>query len=360
MSQTEFTNQFMQDKIMYDSLSQAIRLAKENDLEEKDIRALLATKRDLKTKYANNVSEALSRMSLSQNVLPLGGSWYGIRYISDKGEMSLEIEILNSKDLHVVQRDGRHERELNRKELNTFTPGIINESELEMYKQTIRSKAHALLLEQTGIAFNVEVGESELLVQEDYELEQPVNVSAHAGVRYVQRVLKLWTNNDAKAEQYRKDTANEINGAILDIYNRATQVWESDDGFTYHYEEDSNLMFVKGSMSGKPNIVTLYPEEFGFNTDINRLIVKEQLDVMATAYDELLEAEDTYEKVSGDAERHIEDINNEISLLEAKVGALVAKRAVINAEQEQQSKQVASAKAKYTLEFNKLFKKWDT
>lgn len=349
----EFKELFMKDKFLYDSLSQAIKLAKTNGLNDKQIKPLTMAKQELKTKCAKNNEKLLRGMPLSENIVHLQDSWYAIRHTNDKGDITVKQECLRSEDIHIIKRDGRHENELRRTQLDDFLPAIQSAEALEIYKEQIKSNGHSLVYDHTGVLIQ---GEHVQSTAEEVEEEKVTTVSSHAGMRWVQRVMNHATKDDKKAEEYRRMHLQVINTGILDSFGKAHQVWQSDrDGITYWFDETANMMFVVGSN----NIITLYEEDFGFTPDMNRMIVQEQLKVLAQVHDALRQAEDNHEKGIRLLEGEIKAINDELSILEAQMGLLVAKRATMNAEREQNSKEVKLARARYDVEFDKLFKKWD-
>lgn len=370
---TDIKAQFMADKCLYDGLSQAVRLAKNSGLDERDIKPLILLKQKHKKIVVEAHSKLLKIMPLSQNTLPLGDDWYAIRYLNDKTNTEVKIEIMKDKDIGLLARDGRYERELTRKELDTMLPGLIDEDALELYKQSLQKRARELVFEHTGVLIDSdgvtsiplgsmpingmpEVPEvTEEPIEEDDEFK-PVTVSVHAGMRYVQR--RLGIKNEVAAEEYRRKNTEEVIEAVLDGFGTATKVWEDDDEIAYWFDPD-NLMYVVGMQGGNPNIITLYEEDFGFDKHINRLVAEEQLKVLAKVKNELNEAEANTADANERLEGEVNGIKDEITALESQIEMLVAKRAKLIADRDLGKKGVKAIRDRYNAEFNKLFKKWD-
>lgn len=371
---TDVRAQFMADKCLYDGLSQAIKLGKQIELNDKQLKPLVLMKQKYKKVFSDNTSKLLTSMPLGKNILELGDSWYGIRFLNEKTNMDIKIEPISEQDINYLKRDGRYERELSKKELDTMLPGLISAEVLEVYKQKMQARGRELLFEHTGVLVDSDGVVSKLIgtpiaeepepvdepteeiiedaVDEDYE---PVTVSVHAGLRYVQR--KLGIKSEVAAEEHRRKNVRDINEAVLDGFGNAEKVWE-DDGIAYWFDKD-NLMYVVGKQDGYPNIITLYEEEFGFDKSINRTITLAQLDVLAKVREELNKAEVNVSGANNLMEGEIQGINDEIRALESQVELLVAKRAKLMADRELGNKQVKAVKDRYVAESNKLFKKWD-
>src|SRR5690606_24079240 len=91
----KYKEEFIELRTKHDSMSQAIRLAKSYSLGDKAIQPLILVKQELAEELRKGVQKILKSMNLSDNVIHIHGRWYGVRYISDKGDMSLKLDILN-------------------------------------------------------------------------------------------------------------------------------------------------------------------------------------------------------------------------------------------------------------------------
>jgi hypothetical protein len=345
----EYKALFMADKLTYDSLSQAIRIGKANDHDDKTLRPLMLLKQQYKKQCASNSAKLLKQMSLSQNLLQLEGNWYAIRYVNDKHDTCLKVDII--LESHLLQRDGRHERELSRVDLDTLLPAMIDEESLELYKQHLVKQAHDILRHHNIETWSAT--EEEPVADED----KPVMCSAHAGLRWVQRIMGI--KNETQAEEYRRKNYKEVQEAVLSGYASAEKVWEDDDGITYWFDAD-NILYVRGMQSGVPNIITLYEEDFGFSKPINRMITLEQLAVLRGVKEDLMQLEGDAKEISARVNADVQGINDEISVLESQIALLVSQRQSLLAERDLGNKKTKATKDKYVAEFNKLFKKWDT
>lgn len=343
----------MATKAEYDSLHQAIRLAKLHNADDKNIRDMVLAKEELKSRRVSDDAKILKLMTLATNVINMQGSWYAIRYLNDKNDLAISLEILNSNDIHVLQRDCRSERELSRKELAALVPGCIDEVELEIHKQSSINKAHQYLHDYCGIVIEDTESPSEA------EVERPVNVSAHVGMRWVQRKLGIGVNNETVAEDYRRTHLKEVEAGVLEGYSNAEVVWVAEDGIEFSFGED-NIMYVKGNQNGYNNLVTLYEEDFGFTKDINRMITFKQLEVLAQARQSLWDTEREQDELLKGTDDAIRDIVDKVALLQSQIELLHAEKATLMSVKDQHLKVMKVARNKYSSEFNKLFKKWNS
>lgn len=336
---SDFKESFMQAKAEYDALEQAIRLAKLNGADDKSIQPLIRMKQSVKEVYHSSCTELLSKMTLSSNVLHIKDSWYAVRYLSHHADACLMVVPLNQKDLPILQRDGRKERELQEQDIDILLPSCIDEAFVEFYKQTIDKKAKEYVYDHLGM----EIADGQ---------PDKITVSAHAGKRWVQR--KLGIKGDVQAEECRRTHLKEIEEAVLEGFSKAELVWAGDDQIDYYFD-DENIMYVVGNNT----IITLYEEDFGFTKEINRMIVYKQLEVLREAYKEVEEAERQCANNVQGIDEEVQAITDEIAVLESKIEVLLAKRATLYANKEQSSKQVKLARDSFMAEFNKLFKKWE-
>lgn len=347
--------QLMEDKCLHDSLSQAIRIAKNSGIDEKRIKPILLEKQKYKKICATNNDKVMRAMPLSTNVMQLEDGWHAIRYINKDADLMLKIDIIKPDDAYLLKRDARHERELSREQLDTLLPSLIDEEALELYKQKLATRAAQLLYEYTG--FEVIAVDMEEVDNPNEPQPEITMASAHAGKRWVQRIMGI--KSDAEAEEYRRTHVREVNEAVLEGYADAELVWEEKaDDITYWFDND-NVMYVKGKQNGVPNIITLYEENFGFSKEINRMITFQQLEVLSKAKSNLVDAEFVVEVNKSQVEADVQAINDQIAVLESQIALLVAKRAERLNVREQSTKELKLAKDTYTAEFNKLFRKWD-
>lgn len=354
MSNKFNVDRYMSTKIEYDSLNQAIRLAKTNGADEKDIKKLILNKQTIKDIRAVDDAKLLKLMPLGSNLYHLSGGWYAIRYLNEKNDLALSHEILNPNDEHVLVRNGKVERELSRMELEILVPGCIDEVALELYKQTVSKEAHRHLHDYCNIVIDQEpIDEPE--DTEEVVGPMPISVSSHAGMRCVQRKLGIGAGNEIVAEEYRRLNYREVEQIVLEGYERSEHVWTGDDGIEFSLDGD-NFMYVKGENT----IITMYEEDFGFSKEINRMITMEQLQVLAKARESLRQSEQEYEDANRDSDGQIKAIVDQMEILSNQLAWLGAEKATILAVNEQNGKKMKLDKSKYSAEFNKLFKKWDS
>lgn len=343
-------DRYMATKIEYDSLNQAIRLAKTNGAEEKDVKRLILDKQMTKDIRTVDDAKLVKSMPLGSNILHLTNGWCAIRYLNEKNDLSISHEILNPNDEHVLLRDGRVERELSRTELEVLVPGCIDEVALELYKQTVVRGAHKKLYDYCNITIL-----DEEVIESIEQVVRPITVSSHAGMRYVQRKLGIGANNEVVAEEYRRLHARDVEQKVLEGYMKSEPVWTGDDSIVFSLDAD-NFMYVMGDN----NIITLYEEDFGFSKEINRMITLEQLVVLSKARESLRQSEQEYEDATRDSDGSIKAIVDQMEILSNQLAWLGAEKATIQAVNEQNGKKMKLDKSKYSAEFNKLFKKWDS
>lgn len=352
-------DKLMTDKHKYDVICQAFKLAKAEELDGNQLKPLTMAKQKYKKVCAQNTHDLLRSMPLNTNVINMRDNWHAVRYVDTKGNIHLITDLLKPDEVYLIKRDGRNERELSRNDYENLVPAMRDDDALEAYKLQLQADAWVLLGEELGIDVPDALYEDEQQLEESIEEaelpeeDKPITASLHALLRWIQRIIGV--TNEAKAEMYRRNNHDEVNEAVLDGFGTAEKVWEDDDGITYWFDPN-NVMYVVGRDS---IIITLYEVSFGFSKAINRMIVFEQLAVLKAAKDALEYQATDSARIASDAESEVQAINDQIALLEAKIAEMVSKRAVEMAQRDEAHKLVNTSRAKYTAEFNKLFKKWD-
>jgi hypothetical protein len=341
---TDTISKFMDMKLAYDSLSQAIKLANTNMLEEKKVMPLIAEKAKLKEKYVKENEALVKKMPLASNLIDLGDGWYGIRYVNEKADTQLKTELLLGTELWCIERDGRNESELTRAQLEALLPSIIDEGALEEYKVVLHNRACTIVHERCGL-FIAPVGA-------EASVTRMTAVSHHAGVRWVQR--KMGITNDLRAEEYKRANLREIEGAVLEGFFSAEHLWTDDDGVEYYFDPD-NTMYVLVNHT----IVTLYESDFTFAKHINRDIVFAQASVIKECYDAWGQAEHKHAEVVGAIGGQLDAIDGEIGELEVRMQLLNSRRQTLVSQREESQHDTSYHRTKYFNECNKLFKKHD-
>jgi Mg2+ and Co2+ transporter CorA len=337
---TEFKEEFINTKMQCDVLEQSIRLAKLNGADDKAVQPLIRMKQSAKEVFNESSAQLMANMQLSTNIVHLKDSWYAVRYVNHRADICIKVVPLNQKDLPILQRDGRKERELCEQDIDNLLPGCMDEAYMDLYNQTLNKRAREYLYDHLGMEI------------EDEQRDR-ITISAHAGKRWVQRKLDI--KGDTQAEEYRRTHFKEIEEAILESFGKAELVWSGDDQIDYYFDSE-NIMYIVGNNT----IITLYEEDFGFTKEINRMIVYKQLEVLREAYKEVEEAERQYADAIQGIDEEVQAITDEIAVLESKIEVLLARRSALYANMEQSNKQVKLARDSFMAEFNKLFKKWET
>lgn len=336
--------ELLEIKYNYDAMDEAVRIAATNGVD--NFKEMTIVKNNLKDQYIAVKKEVLANMSLRTNVIQLEGSWHAVRYMDNKLDTHLKLYLLNPSDTFVLLRDCNTESNLSKKELDTFIPGIIDQPAIDNYKTSVQSKAITILGEYTG--------EEWTLSNEDKEEEQKqITVSHHARQRWVER--RLGIKGNTQIDNYIRENYTQINEDIIKEFKGSEHFWhEPTDNVDFYFDE-ANFMYVYCDN----NIVTLYEEDFGFTTEINRIVTLQQKEVIKEAHNELLSATDEHDEVMQRVNREIQSVEDEIKVLEQKIDLLRSnKRSVLN-EQEESLQKLKYHQATYNAETNKLFKKWE-
>src|SRR5690606_37062945 len=182
----------------------ALTRANEEGIKQTEVQSLVTRKQKARDAYLKTESKVLSRMNLSTNVIELQDAWVAIRYVNGSGDLSLEIESINYGDRYLLKRDGRVEKEVTIPVLEYLMPACIDSDEKTQMDYQVLQRATKLLEALTsyeapqddidpGAVLDSEVGTG------------TTSVSKHSATRYVQRVLKIGANNEAVAEEHRRD-----------------------------------------------------------------------------------------------------------------------------------------------------------
>jgi hypothetical protein len=333
----------------YDSITKALeKAACYEGILDKDRKRLSSKRSTLKDQMEGITSDIVRSMGLSKNVIAVRDNWFIIRYIDKQANTKIVLDVLEPKDLYVVQRDGRNERELQEGELTTLLPGIIDIGGRKNYEAEVDRITEQLLYDIAGI---VPVNEPEY-IPEPVPMPLEHIMSNHAGVRWIQRMLELHTSNEEDAKQYLKEHYNEIEEEVLQAASKAKIVWKDEEGIEYLFDS-GNVMYVRGE---KGRIITLYEVDFGFNEDINRTITLQQLKVIKACGEEVQQYKDEQAKMSKDSSKELQTIGDEIKFYEAKINTLKSKASTMGYQLTEADRKVAEARAKLKLESNKIFK----
>ena len=329
---------FWECKVEYDVVTQAIKMA--SNLGRQDIASILTTRKETVKGHHSKALQSLTKVASSPgvntNIHHLRGSWYVVRYVNDKNQISVSVEPLLEKDLHLIERDPCLERDLSRTDINSLMPALINEEALEQYKVSQRRGACDMLME-----YGIEV-----------DSDGCAMVSVHAARRWVQRVVGI--KSESQAEDYRRSNSADVTKSVLESFNRAEVLWVGLDGCEYYFDQD-NIIYVYNDNT----IITLYEAEFGFDKSINRMIALSQIGIIQKMVDDLRIAEENCENTLRDIQAEFQYVVDEIKEKEAELEKLKARKNVLSSCREETMKSVELSKARFNSEFNKLFKKWE-
>jgi hypothetical protein len=328
----------------YDSVAKALeRAVSYEGIVEKDRRKMSSRKSTLKDQIAAITGDIVRSMGLSKNIVLVRDNWYIVRYINKQADTKIVLEILEPKDIYLIQRDGRNERELQENELNTLLPGIIDIGGRKDYESTVDHIVEQMLFDMAGILPIIETDSAPEVVE---VLEHVM--SNHAGERWIERIFGY--SGDSKL--YLKEHYTEVEAEVLAAVGKAKIVWKDEDDIEYLFD-DYNIMYVRGD---RGRIVTLYPVDFGFNHDINRTITLQQLEVIRACGVEVQQYKDELSNASKDSNRELQTIGDEIKFYEAKINTLKSKSLTIGHQLTEVDRKVGEARAKLKLESNKIFK----
>lgn len=352
---------FFQLKKLYDSLSQAVKIAKQLPVPEEveqykeELSDLCTSKASAKAtymKYKDNIILSFfgKRVSkdciLETNIIELGNTWYGIYYNIGK-KMDLKIDFIPEKDLPVLERTAGMFHYTS-SDLEAILPACIDEVTLELYKNDLREKAIDILKEKAPSYYA-------LLSAEEVEKDSEVGVipSTHAQKRWIQRKMNIKElDTDYKVEAYRKEHLEEVNHGIMESFHSAIEIWHDEEGISYYFDEDNTIYIV-----GRNTIITLYEEDFGFNKSINRSIVTQQVEVLKEYKKELDKSLEEYHLLDKNITVEIESLDNEIKQLQDKVRSLSDKKVQLSLENSSNLEKVSKKRVAFEKEYNKLFKK---
>ena len=336
-----FKGQFMEIKFNYDVMCKVCKLAKQYNVSEAHYKEFIEAKEAIKPDYIDGTFKLLKFFSNNSNIISLPNGWFGVRYLDSKKNLAVRIGMLVERDLYVIERDTRRLRDLSKLEIDNLLPGIEDGVGLEMYNQSILASAKKLIECTTGISLS--------------ECEKPedaasVVVSGHAGKRWVQR--KYGISNDSQAEAYKNANLAQIENDILQGFKNAELLWAGADGVEYWFDDDNTVYIFANN-----TIITLYEEDYGFSKSINRSIVLQQTQVLRECGEHLKEIEAEHGEAVKAIEEQVDAINSEISLLEAQLDLLSSKKQGLVSSRDEQSKIIKVERARFAMEFDKLFKK---
>lgn len=364
----EDSSEFVKQKIEYDTISQACKIAKktianrDNDedsmtaIRHKELESLLRTKAEYRDQYmamiSNIVDTFFRRRLVESNLIEIGEGWYGIAYYISKDKVDLKIDYVITIDFSILERTHGEEYH-SRIDLEAILPACIDEVALGVYKQTLVERAKEYLREEAPECYKLEYVYKEKVVKEPKRVVSPLCASIHSQKRWIERKLKPeGITSDSAIELYRRDHAEEVSAQIIEGMKGATKVWEDADHIDYYFGKD-NIMYVVGGA----NIITVYEEDFGFSKSINRSIVLQQVEVLKEYYGILTKEIKDYNIMVERSDKDIESLNKAMEELQSKIDCIKeSKRALVSAKDDKRRK-VMSSRMDFEKEYDKLFKK---
>lgn len=366
------------------ALQFATDIAKKEGIPTSKVKKLHQEKSKLTKKIDSNVRQILSRMTLSSNIQPTSKEpWVFVRYQDDQDQSldtKLRLVAIVPECLGTVHVDGRESSPLTLTNLNSMLPLVCDNKAVLAYESladiVALEELHALLpgkLTTSGGRKHwskgsvlIEVVEREKEKEEGNEVVTPhqvepdveFTVSSHAGVRRVQRMLGI--PDERMAEAHFKANAQSIRSDIVESVKKAEILWQDpnpDEPIDYYLDAD-NVVYVIGHDHSVPNVITLYEADFGFNRDINRTIILQQVKVLEemhklwkdTLVSTSVEHAEGLDKMQG--------IDDDIELLRRQLKAKEAEKKAIEAGLGKLNTDERVAEQAFNKEHSKLFKKW--
>lgn len=340
-------DQVRSEKVEYDTLSRAIKRAKIMGLDQGSIDLMITEKNVKKGLYSATIDKLQKKMPVNKNVQPLWDDWYVVRF-ADGGNKHVKLEPLIESEIFLIQRDCKGGVEMQRTELDGLLPAVIDYRALDHYNVHIQQEADRLLLDKFGIS-------EDTVDVLDPSVRRPVGISNHAGIRWVQRIHKLHTHNDALAETYRKQNSIRIQEEILGGFDTADPIWTNADGSEFYLDPD-NIVYLLGTDN---TIVTIYEEDFGFDKSINRTITLAQLEILGAMGRDLAQKERETKEATESLSAVLYGIKDKLRILYAEIEELEAKERTVKAQKEEHSKSLTAQTTRFIGEYNKLFKRFE-
>ena len=168
----EVAETFISKKSLYDSYNYAIKLAKRSGLEDcsQIVQDLISTKQSLGYEVNNLKNKILKSTPKTDNIIKITNTWFGIKYMPVKNDISLIIDPMKEKDIFILQREGAKALSLTQIDIDLHLESVIDKDTLDEYKDHVKREA-AIIVEKMGLITNTCSLEGE---------ESPVRVSLHS------------------------------------------------------------------------------------------------------------------------------------------------------------------------------------
>lgn len=342
----EMAELFILKKSSYDAYHHAVKLAKRGGLDECDqsVQELINTKQALGYEVNNLKNKILKSTPKTDNIVKISNSWFGIKYMPVKNDVSLIIDPMKEKDIFILQREGSRAMSLTQIDIDLHLESIIDRDALDMYKDQVKREASEIV-SKLGLMS---------CVDKSIDEDAPVRVSLHSMQRWVQR--KLGIKGDKPVDTYVTENHASVSEAILDGFGNSEFMCSGLDGMEFWLDSD-NTIYVLGR-KGHPTIVTLYEAEFGWDKQANRWLIMNQLDVIKETRNQYESAMDAHSKLTEEVAEENSRLDDEILELEERINHVRAKKQIGLAKIEESSRSVRVAKATHETQFNKIFKRW--
>jgi hypothetical protein len=337
-------DKFWNAKFEYDVACSAIEVSASLVVDPDKKQQLIQNKTKCKQEYIAAVEGIISMMaSFDDNIVELR-AWYGVRFVDSHGGKWLKVAPLT--DVSLVQRDLELDRELTKMDTASLLPAITDQDAEDKWNRYIESAAMGVL---------ADLGVDVSALEGDADEGGSIRISAHAGMRYAQRMLGI--SNEAKATEHFRVNRQKISERIIEGLKAGDteHLWTSPSDGKEYYLDTANTMYVYDGTS--KTIVTLWESDFGFTKTINRTIILSQIQVIQNAHEAYVKGMEENERAVQRVQNRISDLADKMDILNAELQALKSKRDIGLSEIKDYEKANSVLAATFSAEYNKLFKK---
>lgn len=279
--------------------------------------------------------------------------WYCVRTVTASGAIRSSIQCITPDGLRLIER-GEGERDLVSSDLEVLSEGYVNKSLYDQYVISRVNQAVDVVRSELGIDVDVsEFTPNKMVVKPsvDEQGNRAVYASSHALERWVERKLAI----EVKANnipQYVKQHRSELESQVIEAFKKAELFYEGTDADFYLDADNITYVFINS------NIITLYPQYFGFTPEINRTIAFAQLAVLKQSDESLSQAVLEYEDINETNSQKKLDLHGQVRVLESQIAELKAEMKQLDSETGLASARLRKAEEINHAEFHKLFKKF--
>lgn len=342
--QGDVVKQLCENKMKYDSLHQAILMAKEAGLSDYITNEMSEQRKEVKEQYNKSTYLILDMMKdkrstiLGDNIVKIDDWLYGVLYLGGNGKHSLRFLMLKDTELGILQKSYK-DRDWTSMELEALAPALLDDNNIALYNLAVENRARTILSSYCDV---------NALPCSD-TIRTDVCVSDHATKRWVQR--KIGIKDENQLEEYKVEHLPQLHKDILEAFKSSSEIWEDEEGYKYYFDNDNMVYIVRGNV-----IITIYEEDFGFSKSINRMIVIQQAQVLLEAHNQWKNIEKKYCNEVKEISSDLHSCEDEIETAELLISNLKYKKEEILARKEKSKEDLKASREVYEAEFVKLFR----